>query len=78
MTPLELTTKLMEAARAKGAELRIGTVAGVSSAPVESSEEGKYEGAGGGEKGVSDERRITGVLLDSGEQILCDKVRLLE
>lgn len=70
----------MEAAKAKGAELRIGTVEGVSSAPVESSEEGKDKGAGsrggrgGGEKGVSDERQITGVLLDSGEQIPCDKV----
>ena len=41
---MELTTKLMEAAKARGAEVRIATVAGVSSAPVDPpSDEAKEE-----------------------------------
>ena len=75
VTPLELTTKLMEAALAKGAELRIGTVSGVVSIAASESP-GEGAGAAGSVKGnaVGDERRITGVSLDSGEEIPCDKV----
>lgn len=65
VTPLELTTKLMEAAEAKGAELRIAKVSGVSTSPME--EEGK-----GGEG----ERRITAVVLEDGAEIPCDRVRI--
>ncbi|CAM9119458.1 unnamed protein product [Ascophyllum nodosum] len=75
VTPLELTTKLMEAALAKGAELRIGTVSGVVSIAASESP-GEGAGAAGSVKGtaVGDERRITGVSLDNGEEIPCDKV----
>ena len=66
VTPLELTTKLMEAAKARGAEVRIATVTGVSSAPVKppSGEEAKEERG----------RRITAVVLEDGGEIPCDRV----
>ena len=71
---MELTTKLMEAAKARGAEVRIATVAGVSSAPVDPpSDEAKEEtekGGGGKEKG---RRRVTAVMLEGGEEIPCDR-----
>lgn len=70
VTPLELTTKLMEAAQARGAELRIGAVAGVSTAPVAGVSEGGEEKGEGGDG----ERRVTGVLLGDGEEIPCDRV----
>lgn len=76
VTPLELTTKLMEAAKARGAEVRIATVSGVSSAPVDPpSDEAKGEskkGGGGTEEGG---HRITAVVLENGEEIPCDRVR---
>ncbi|CAN0194202.1 unnamed protein product, partial [Laminaria digitata] len=72
VTPLELTTKLMEAAKARGAEVRIATVSGVSSAPVsdEAKEESEKDGGGNEEGG----RRITAVVLEDGGEIPCDRV----
>lgn len=62
----------MEAAQAKGAELRIGTVTGVSTAPVAGvSDGGEKEDANG-----DGERRVTGVVLENGEEIPCDRVSL--
>ncbi|CAN0064405.1 unnamed protein product [Scytosiphon promiscuus] len=64
VTPLELTTKLMEAAEAKGAELRIATVSGVSTSPIEEEQEERGEG----------KRRVTSVTLEDGSEIPCDRV----
>ncbi|CAM9183541.1 unnamed protein product [Choristocarpus tenellus] len=58
VTPLELTTKLMEAAQEKGATLRIASVEGVQTTS---------EGGGDG-------RRMAGVVLDGGEEIECERV----
>lgn len=68
---MELTTKLMEAAQSKGAELRIGVVTGVSMTTLvsEDGESGKTAGPGSDMK-----RRITGVVLEDGEEIPCERV----
>lgn len=55
----------MDAAKEKGAELRIAAVSGVSSSPVDAGS----EGGGGGE------RQITAVVLEDGEEVPCDRVR---
>ncbi|KAG5192809.1 FAD dependent oxidoreductase [Tribonema minus] len=60
VTPLELTHKLIDAAKAAGAEVRIGTVASVDT----------EESSGGSS---SSARRVTGVTLASGETIPCAK-----
>eukprot|EP00903_Cladosiphon_okamuranus_P015426 g14249.t1 len=67
VTPLELTTKLMEAAKERGAELRIATVSNVATSPVEAAD-GKSEQEGEGDK------RVTAVVLEDGEEIPCDRV----
>lgn len=68
VTPLELTTKLMEAAKDKGAELRIATVSKVATSPVEAAE-------GKGEQEGERDQRVTAVVLEDGEEIPCDRVR---
>lgn len=75
VTPLELTTKLMDAAKSNGAEVRIAAVTGVSSAPMDSPS--SEEAGSGGGSGAGDNpggRRITGVTLESGEEVACDRV----
>lgn len=71
VTPLELTTKLMEAAKEKGAELRIATVSKVATSPVEAAEP-----EGGGKAGQEDggDERVTAVVLEDGEEVPCDRV----
>lgn len=67
----------MDAAKANGSELRIAAVAGVSSAPMESSSDEAKEAEGkrgGGKEELGGERRITGVVLEGGEEIPCDRV----
>lgn len=69
---MELTTKLMEAAKEKGAELRIATVSRVATSPMEAA-----ESEGGGKEGQDDQgdQRVTAVVLEDGEEIPCDRVR---
>lgn len=71
----------MQAAQAKGAELRIAAVAGVSTATVAAEERGgeeKEKGKGAGDSSDEGrERRISGVVLEDGEEIACDRVSIL-
>lgn len=53
----------MDAAKEKGAELRIAAVSGVSSSLVDADSEGDGE------------RQITAVVLEDGQEIPCDRVR---
>lgn len=64
---MELTTKLMEAAKEKGAELRIATVSSVATSPVEAAESEGEQDKGG-------DQRVTAVVLDDGVEIPCDRV----
>lgn len=64
----------MEAAQAKGAELRIATVTGVSTTPLEGSAEEESTGEKQASSDQERQRRITGVLLEGGELIPCDRV----
>lgn len=62
----------MEAAKEKGAELRIATVSKVATSPVEAAEP-----EGGGKAGQEDggDERVTAVVLEDGEEVPCDRVR---
>lgn len=62
----------MDAAKAKGAELRIATVSKVATSPVEAAAEPESGGKAGQEDGGDE--RVTAVVLEDGEEIPCDRV----
>lgn len=64
----------MEAAQAKGAEVRIATVTGVSTAPVEVSSGDAGTGEKRKDEGEEGERRVVGVVLEGGEEVPCERV----
>lgn len=64
----------MEAAIAKGTKLRMATVTGVTTTPVEGFVEWESTWSTQMSDDQSEQRRVTGVLLEGGEEVPCDRV----